>query len=51
MDLTHVRWIAGGTGAGNGLVAVGSADGQVVVFAAVNGAEKWRANVKGEGEI
>jgi len=40
--------LAGGTGAGNGLVAVGSADGQVVVFAAENGAEKWRANVKGE---
>jgi outer membrane protein assembly factor BamB len=30
------------------VVAVGSADGQVVVLAAENGAQKWRADVKGE---
>jgi outer membrane protein assembly factor BamB len=40
--------LAGGTGAGQGMVAVGSADGQVVVFSADNGTEKWRTNVKGE---
>lgn len=40
--------LAGGTGAGNGLVAVGSANGQVVALSADDGAEKWRANVNGE---
>jgi outer membrane protein assembly factor BamB len=38
--------LAGGTGAGSGSVAVGSADGQVILFSADNGAQKW--HVKGE---
>jgi outer membrane protein assembly factor BamB len=40
--------LAGGTGVGNDVVAVGSGDGQVVVLSADNGAERWRADVKGE---
>jgi outer membrane protein assembly factor BamB len=40
--------LAGGTGAGGDVVAVGSADGLVIALSADNGAEKWRADVKGE---
>jgi outer membrane protein assembly factor BamB len=40
--------LTGGTGAGGDVVAVGSADGVVVLLSAENGAEKWRADVKGE---
>lgn len=40
--------LAGGTGAGNGVVAVGSDDGVVIALSADDGAEKWRADVKGE---
>lgn len=40
--------LTGGTGAGSGVVVVGSADGDVVTLAADNGAQRWRANVKGE---
>lgn len=40
--------LAGGTGAGGDVVAVGSSNGEVIVLSADNGAEKWRADVKGE---
>jgi len=40
--------LAGGTGVGSDVVAVGSGDGQVVVLSADNGAQRWRADVKGE---
>jgi outer membrane protein assembly factor BamB len=40
--------LAGGTGAGENLVAVGSADGLVVTLDAGNGTEHWRAEVGGE---
>jgi outer membrane protein assembly factor BamB len=40
--------LAGGTGVGSDIVAVGSADGLVIALSAANGAERWRADVKGE---
>jgi outer membrane protein assembly factor BamB len=40
--------LTGGTGAGSGVVVVGSADGVVVALAADNGAQRWRASVNGE---
>ena len=40
--------LSGGTGVGSGVVAVGSADGQVVAIGADDGKERWRHEVKGE---
>jgi len=40
--------LAGGPGAGGGLVVVGGLDGEVVALDAANGAEKWRAKVGNE---
>jgi len=40
--------LAGGPGAGHGLVVVGSSEGQVVALNAADGAERWRAKVNGE---
>ena len=40
--------LAGGTGAGFGVIVVGSADGQVVALSAENGAQRWSVNVHGE---
>jgi len=40
--------LAGGTGVGAGLVAVGSADGVVLALDMATGKELWRAEVKGE---
>lgn len=37
--------ITGGPGAGEGLVAVGTAKGEVVVFDGADGTERWRAGV------
>jgi len=40
--------LSGGPGAGDGLVAIGTLDGQVIVLDASEGTEKWRAKVPGE---
>jgi outer membrane protein assembly factor BamB len=40
--------LAGGTGADDATVAVGSSDGWVVALNAANGVERWRVKVKGE---
>ncbi len=40
--------ISSGPGAGDGLVAVGTLDGEVVVLDAQNGQERWRAEVSSE---
>ncbi len=40
--------LAGGTGAGDGLVVVGSSEGVVIALNAKDGAERWRAKVNGE---
>jgi outer membrane protein assembly factor BamB len=40
--------LAGGPGAGEGLVVVGSAGGAVIALAASDGAERWRAQLNSE---
>lgn len=40
--------LAGGTGAGAGLVVVGTGDGEVIALEAADGRERWRAKVGGE---
>jgi outer membrane protein assembly factor BamB len=40
--------LAGGPGAGGGLVVVGSANGEVIALATADGAERWRAQVRAE---
>jgi outer membrane protein assembly factor BamB len=40
--------LAGGTGAGFGLVVVGSSDGEVIALGATDGKELWRVRVGGE---
>jgi outer membrane protein assembly factor BamB len=40
--------LAGGAGAGGGLVVAGSSDGDVVALDAANGAERWRVRIAGE---
>jgi outer membrane protein assembly factor BamB len=40
--------LAGGTGAGSGLVVVGSGEGSVIGLNAADGAERWRVKVRGE---
>jgi len=40
--------LAGGPGAGDGLVVVGSLEGDVIALDAATGAEKWRAKVPNE---
>ncbi len=40
--------LAGGTGAGSGLVVVGSSEGGVIALNAADGGERWRAKVNGE---
>jgi outer membrane protein assembly factor BamB len=40
--------LAGGTGAGDGLVVVGSSEGVVVALNEVDGGERWRVKVNGE---
>ena len=40
--------LSGGPGAGEGLVVIGTLDGQVIALDAVDGSEKWRARVSGE---
>lgn len=39
---------AGGPGVGDGIVAIGGLDGEVVALDAANGAEKWKAKVLNE---
>ncbi|MFT4257962.1 MAG: outer membrane protein assembly factor BamB [Pseudoxanthomonas sp.] len=41
-------FFTGGPGAGDGLVAVGTLDGQVIALDAATGAEKWRAKASNE---
>lgn len=44
-----IDWrFSGGPGAGDGLVAIGTLDGQVLALDASNGTEKWRAKVSSE---
>lgn len=40
--------LSGGPGVGEGLVAIGTLDGQVIALDANDGTEKWRAKVPGE---
>ncbi|HEX7417521.1 MAG TPA: PQQ-binding-like beta-propeller repeat protein, partial [Steroidobacteraceae bacterium] len=40
--------LSGGTGAGNGLVVVGSSKGEVIALEAASGAVRWKAHVGGE---
>jgi len=40
--------LAGGTGAGDGLVVVGSSEGVVIALNEADGAERWRVKVNGE---
>lgn len=40
--------LSGGTGAGNGLVVVGSSEGAVIALNEADGAERWRVKVNGE---
>jgi outer membrane protein assembly factor BamB len=40
--------LAGGTGAGYGLVVVGSSDGEVIALDEASGQERWRVRVGGE---
>lgn len=40
--------LAGGTGAGHGLVVVGSSDGSAIALSEADGSERWRAKVNGE---
>ena len=42
--------LAGGTGADDSTVAVGSSDGYVIALNAENGSERWRVKVNGEVE-
>ncbi|MFX6895574.1 PQQ-binding-like beta-propeller repeat protein, partial [Acinetobacter baumannii] len=42
------RRLAGGPGAGDGLVVVGGLDGEVIALDAATGAEKWQAKVPNE---
>lgn len=55
MDSGRALWrvrtkapLAGGTGAGSGLVVVGSSEGEVIALNAADGAERWRVKVNGE---
>jgi outer membrane protein assembly factor BamB len=55
LDTGKQRWrtrtkvaLAGGTGADDATVAVGSSDGWVVALNAADGVERWRTQVKGE---
>lgn len=41
-------YFTGGPGVGDGLVAVGTLDGQVIALDAATGSEKWRAKVSNE---
>ncbi|PJJ97795.1 outer membrane protein assembly factor BamB [Lysobacteraceae bacterium NML75-0749] len=41
------RW-SGGPGVGDGLVVVGSLDGEVIALDAMNGTERWRSKVNNE---
>lgn len=44
-----IDWrFSGGPGAGDGLVVIGTLDGQVIALDASNGTEKWRAKVSSE---
>ncbi|PJK10033.1 outer membrane protein assembly factor BamB [Lysobacteraceae bacterium NML08-0793] len=43
----HSRW-SGGPGVGDGLVVIGSLDGEVVALNAASGTERWRAKVNNE---
>lgn len=44
-----IEWrFSGGPGAGDGLVVIGTLDGQVIALDAGNGTEKWRAKVPNE---
>ncbi len=40
--------LSGGTGAGEGLVAVGTSDGVLIALNAQDGAERWRTKLNGE---
>lgn len=40
--------LSGGTGAGEGLVAVGTSDGLLIALNAQDGAERWRVKLNGE---
>ena len=40
--------LSGGTGAGQGLVAVGSSDGALIALNAKDGSERWRVKLNGE---
>lgn len=40
--------LAGGPGVGDGLVVIGTLDGQVIALDQNDGTEKWRANVPNE---
>lgn len=49
MAKEKLEWyFTGGPGAGDGLVAVGTLDGQVIALDAATGTEKWRAKVSNE---
>ncbi|HEV7715881.1 MAG TPA: outer membrane protein assembly factor BamB [Steroidobacteraceae bacterium] len=46
---THTKApLAGGTGAGGGLVVVGSSEGSVIALNAADGVQRWRVKVNGE---
>lgn len=48
LDRTDPSFVSGGVGAGGGLVFIGTTDGELLAYSAVDGSEVWRARVDGE---
>lgn len=48
LDRTDPSFVSGGVGAGGGKVFIGSTNGELIAFSAVDGAEVWRQTVDSE---
>ncbi len=48
LDRTDPSFVSGGVGSGGGKVFIGTTNGELIAFAAVDGSEAWRQSVDGE---